>query len=145
MTQRVKGQEVEIVTLVNGEPQDGLLFARSIEFAFKTDILQEGYLGETTDQYDSVFRGIRGRVEFHFNNAAPFSLIATVVDKARRREAGTRINIKSTVNFPGGTRARVLFRDVEFGELPINFGSRSDYGTFQIEWGAADALVSVAA
>lgn len=141
MTQRAKGQEVEIVTLVNGEPRDNLTFARSIEFAFKTEQLQEGYLGETTDRYDSIFRGVRGRVEFHFNDSAPFALVNDLVNKARRREAGTRVNIKSTVNFPSGRRARVFFRDVEFGELPFNFGSRSDYGTFQIEWGCSDAQV----
>lgn len=144
-SQRVKGQEVEIVTLLNGEPQNSLTFARSIEFAFKTDILQEGYLGETTDRYDSVFRGVRGRVEFHFNNFGPFALVEALVNKARRREAGTRVNIKSTLNFPSGSRARILFRDVEFGELPFNFGSRSDYGTFQIEWGAQDGQVLPAA
>lgn len=145
MTQRIKGQEVEFVTVVNGQPQSNLTLARSIEFAWKTDILQEGYLGETTDRYDSVFRGIRGRVEFHFNNFSPFSLVQQLVDKARRREAGTRVNLKSTLSFPSGVRARVLFRDVEFGELPFNFGSRSDYGTFQIEWGASDGQVLPAA
>ncbi len=141
VTQRIKGQEVEIVALVNGAPQTSLSFARSIEFAFKVDMLQEGYLGETTDRYDAVFRGIRGRVEFHFNGFGPFLLTQQLIDKARRREAGTRVNMKATLRFPSGSRARVLFRDVEFGELPFSFGSRSDYGTFQIEWGASDGQI----
>ena len=139
MSQRIKGQEVEIVVLVNGQPSDNLTFARNIEFTYKTEILQEGYLGETTDRYDAVFKGISGNLEFHFNDAAPFALISELVNKARRRLAGTRINIKTTMNFPSGRRVRVIIRDAEFGELPINFGSRSDYGTFKLTFGASDA------
>lgn len=141
MTQRIKGQEVEIVILVNSAPQENLTFARSLEIAFKNEILQEGYLGETTDRYDAIFKGVRGSIEFHFNDSSPFALVAQLVNKARRREAGTQINIKSTLSFPSGRRARVIVRDAEFGELPFNFGSRSDYGTFKLEFGAGDAQV----
>ena len=141
MAQRIKGQEVEIVLLVNGEPREALTFAKSLEMRFKTEILQEGYLGETTDRYDSVFKGVAGRLEFNFDSAAVFALISDIVNKARRRDAGTVINIKTTLNFPSGRRARVVIREAEFGELPINFGSRSDYGTFQLEFSASDAAV----
>ena len=67
--------------------------------------------------------------------------IRLVLDKARRREPGTRFNIKSTLNFPNGSRARIIIRDVEFGELPISFGSRSDYGMFSVDYGASEATV----
>ena len=141
MAQRIKGQEVEIVVLVNGEPRENLTLARSLSFAFKTEILQEGYMGETTDRYDSVFKGVSGSIEFHFQDAAPFAVISDLVNKARRREAGTRVNIKATLNFPAGRRVRVIIRDAEFGELPIDFGSRSDYGTFKLDFGASDAQI----
>lgn len=141
MAQRAKGQEVEIVVMIDGKPKENFALARSCEFAYKTEILQEGYLGETTDRYDSVYKGVRGRLEFHIDRPDVFDVIRTIVDKARRRQAGVRINIKSTINFPSGKRARVIIRDAEFGELPINFGSRADYGTFNLEFGASDAPV----
>lgn len=141
MAQRIKGQEVEIVLLVDGDARTNLTFARSLEFAFKTEMLQEAYLGDTTDRYDTIFKGIRGRIEFHLDNAELFNVIRFIVDKARRREPGTRFNIKATLNFPNGQRARTIISDAEFGELPINFGSRADYGTFQLDFGASEARV----
>lgn len=141
MAQRIKGQEVEVVILQDGLPQDNLTFARSIELTFKTDMLQEGYLGETTDRYDTIFKGVSGRLEFHFDSATPVAIVNSIVDKARRRVPGTRFNIKAVLNFPSGRRARVVVRDVEFGELPIKFGGRADYGTFNLDFGASEAQV----
>lgn len=143
MAQRVKGQEVEIIVLVNGLPQDSLTFCKSTNFAWKTEILQEGYLGETTDRYDTIFKGVSGKAEFHMDSPAAFDLIREIVDKARRRGPAnnTRINIKNTVNFPSGRRARVIIKDVSFGELPIGFGSRADYGTFSLDFAASEGAI----
>lgn len=138
MGQRVKGQEVEISVTVDGAVQETLNLARSIELEWKTETLQEGYMGETTDRYDTIYKGLSGKIEFHFDTAAPFNMIQKIVNKARRREPGTRINIKATVNFPGGERAKILVKDAEFGPLPINFGSRADYGTFSLSFAASD-------
>jgi hypothetical protein len=64
-----------------------------------------------------------------------------IVDKARRRTPGTKINVKATLNFPNGERPRVVIPDVEFGELPLNFGSRSDYGAVTLDFEASEAQV----
>jgi hypothetical protein len=141
MGQRVKGQEVEIVVLENGEPRENLTFARSVDLRFKTELKEEGYLGETTNRYDSIFNGVGGSLEFHFDSPEPFNIIRSLVNKARRRDGQTTINIKCTINFPSGRRARCVVRDAEFGELPVSFGSRSDYGTFRLEFGASEAQV----
>ena len=141
MAQRIKGQEVEIVLLEDGSPKENFTLARSIDINFKTEMIQEGYLGETTDRYDTIFKGVGGRIEFHLDSPEVFNIIGSIVDKARRREPGTRFNLKSTLNFPNGQRARVVITDIEFGELPIGFGSRSDYGTFSLEYGASEAQV----
>jgi hypothetical protein len=141
MGQRIKGQEVEIVVLVNGEPRDNLTTARSISINFKTEMLQEGYLGETTDRYDTIFKGVGGQIEFHFDTPEIFNVIRAIVAKSRRRTPSDQINIKATLNFPNGQRARVVIRDAEFGELPVSFGSRSDYGTFSLDYGASEAQV----
>ncbi len=141
MSQRIKGQEIEIVMTVDGAPQENLTNARSLEFAFKTELIQEGYIGETTDQYDTIFKGISGRIEFHMSNPEAFNIVARILEKARSRQPGTRFNVKVTLNFPNGARVRVIIPDVEFGELPFAFGSRADYGTFNIEFGASEAQV----
>lgn len=144
MAQRLKGQEVEIVMLVDGAPQDNLTCARSLDMTWKLELLQEGYLGETTDRYDMIFHGIGGRIEFHAENTAMLKLVEQMTEKSRRRIPGTRFNIKSTLNFPGGERGRVVISDVEFGELPMSVGSRGDYANFTVEYGASEAKVIMA-
>ena len=139
MGARIKGQEASLVMLVDGAPQEELVDCRSWDLSWKTELLQEGYMGETTDRYDTVYHGVSGNAEFHIENASCFNLIQMIVDKARRREPGTRFNLKLVWNIPSGTKVRVIVPDIEFGELPTAFGSRTDYGTFKFEFGASEA------
>lgn len=134
MAQRIKGQEVEVILIVDGQPQSTITDVRSCEVALQTEIQREGYLGETTDRRDSVFRGARGRMELHIENDDVFDLFSTIVNKARRRTPGTRINVKATLQFPNGDRKLVIFPDAEFGELPLNFASRTDYGSVTLDF-----------
>jgi hypothetical protein len=141
MAQRIKGQEVEIIMLVDGAPRENLAFAKSLDFTFLTERKTEGYLGETTNRFDTIFNGVEGKTQHHFDNPEPFNIIRLIINKARRREPGTQFNMRSTLNFPRGQRARLIFRDVEFGALPIGFSSRSDYGSFALDFGCSEAQV----
>lgn len=136
--QRIKGQEVEVLLVVNNIVQATITDVRSAEFAAKFDILQEGYLGETTDRYDEIYKGMRGTLEFHFENEDVFTLLQSIVDRARRRTPGTLINIKAALNFPNGQRPRIIVRDTHFGEIPFNFGDRAAYGSMKLDFGASD-------
>lgn len=141
MSQRIKGQEVEVILVVNGEAKDTIQDIRSFEMAAQLEIQREGYLGETSQRRDEIYNGVRGRMELHFENDDILTLMRQVVDRARRREPGTKINIKATLNFANGDRPRVVINDVFIGEFPINFGSRTDYGTTTIEFEAQDFVV----
>jgi len=139
--QRIKGQEVEVLMVVNGAAQDTITDVRSFEITLKTELLEEGYLGETTNRYDEIFKGISGKLDLHFENQDIFTFFQSVTDRARRREPGTKINIKATLNFPNGQRPRVAINDCFFGPFPISFGSRQDYGSTSIEFAASDFRV----
>jgi len=141
VAQRIKGQEVEILLLLNGEPLATLFDVRSFEVTLQQEILSEGYLGETTNRRDSIFRGVRGRFEAHVESDDFLNFFSQIVDKSRRRVAGTVVNIKVTLNFPNGDRPRILIPDVEFGDLPLSFGSRSDYGTVSVDFEASEYSV----
>lgn len=134
MADRIKGQDVEILFTLDGAPQEALLDIQSIEVELQQEILSEGYLGETTNRKDSIFNGVRGRVEAHVESQDFLTFFQAIIDKARRREPGTVINLKATLNFPNGQTPRVLFPDVEFGNLPLNFGSRQDYGMISLDF-----------
>jgi len=139
--QRIKGQDVSLLLVVKGQVVSALTDVRSFEMAAQLEILREGYLGETTDRRDEVYRGVRGRMEVHFESADVFKLVRAVIDRARRREPGTKINAKATLQFPNGDRPIVLVKDIYFGELPMNFPGRTEYGTVALEWEAADFQV----
>lgn len=136
--QRIKGQEVEVLLIVDGSIQDTITDVRSFEVAAKLEIQEEGYLGEKTNRYDEIFNGMRGRMELHFENQDVFNLMGSIVDRAKRRTPGTQVNIKATLNFPNGQRPRFLIPDASFGEVPFNWGSRSDYGVMSLEFQASD-------
>lgn len=141
MGARIKGQEVEIIMLIDGEPRGNLAFAKSVDFSFLTERKAEGYLGETTQRYDTIFNGVEGKTQHHFDRAEPFNIIRAIINKARRREPGTQFNLRATLNFAIGRKARIVFRDAEFGALPIAFSSRADYGTFSLDFGCSEAQI----
>ena len=139
MAQRIKGQEVEMILVEDNTPLTGVADIRSFEMEAQLEIITEGYLGETTDRRDSVYRGFSGRVELHFENRDVIDLMRRLIDKARRRTAGTRINMKVTLVFPeGGDRVRVLLKNLEFGAIPLGFGSRSEYGAITLPFEGED-------
>ena len=138
---RLKGQECEILLIVDGKTQDTVTDVRSFEVAAKVETKEEGNLGEKTNRFDDIFNGVRGRAEFHFENGDVFTLMKSIIDRAKRRTPGTQINIKATLNFPGGDKKRVLIQDAFFGEIPIGISSRSDYATFALDFQASDVTI----
>lgn len=138
MAQRIKGQETEVLLIVDNEPKETITDVRSFEVAVQMELLREGYLGETTDRRDDIFRGTRGRMTLHIENDDIFDMFKQIIDRARRREPGTKINIKTTLNFPNGDRPRLQIEDCFFGEIPLVFGSRSDYGEVTLEFESAN-------
>ena len=135
---RLKGQETEVMLIMNGQVQNTVTDVRSFEMGVQMEIIKEGYLGEKTDRRDDVFRGTRGRMELHYENKDVFDVIQAIVDRATRQSPGTKINVKTTLNFPNGQRKLVMLQDVYFGEIPLNFASRSDYGTVGLEFESAN-------
>jgi len=138
MSVRLKGQDVSLLLVVNGTVQDTITDIKSFEMTADLEIKDEGYLGEKTNRKDDVFNGISGRMELHYENADVFNLAQSIIERAKRREPGTQINIKASLVFPGGDTKRVIIPDAYFGNIPMNFGSRTDYGTVGLEFKASD-------
>lgn len=141
MSQRVKGQEVELFIIKDGRVVTSFSEIRSFEIEWQLELKSEGYLGETTNRKDSVFNGIRGKIEIHSSNKDVFDVVQALVDKARRRTAGTIFKINATLKYPNGDRPRISIPDVEFGGLPMNISSRTDYVSFSLDFEASEALI----
>lgn len=128
--------------LIDGQPRENLVFAKQFSATFDTAIKEEEYLNETTKRFDTIFNGVKGKTQHHFDRPEPFNVIRAIINKARRREPGTQFNLRATLNFAQlGQRARIVFRDCEFGALPIEFGSRSDYGSFSLDFACSEAQI----
>ena len=141
MAQRIKGQEVSLRIFINNVEQVSMVDVRSFELSAQLELKTEGYLGETTNRRDEIYNGVRGRMELHFEDAGVFTFMRSVIDRARRRTPGTRIDANATLSFPSGQKARVNFPDIFFGEIPTNFSSRSDYGAITVDFEAQDFSV----
>jgi len=136
---RILGQNVQLMIIRDGEPLQEINCIRSFSFTYELEIKDEGYLGETTNRKDSVFKGIKLDMELHTNSNKIFNLVQSAVDVARRRTPGTRFNIKCTLTWPNGDVARVTFPDVSWGDFPFNANGRTDYVTVKMDAACSEA------
>lgn len=137
--QRVKGQETEIVIVTDGQPRLNIANIKSHSITWKFDKLEEGYLGETSDRYDMLFKGIDGKLTIHTNDPDIFTFIEQVKAKAQSRVPGTRFSIRTVINYPStGRRVRILVQDVSFGDIPLDIAGRGEYVKFDLDYSASD-------
>lgn len=132
IAQRIKGQEVHIEILVDGVPQATFSDIRNFTVTPKLDKKEEEYLGETSKRYDEIFNGVDFDLEVNFHDRGVLDFVNTIYDRAIRRVPGTVVNIKATLQFPNGESPRVVMTNCFFSDMPVGFGSRSDYGTFKL-------------
>jgi len=141
VSNRIRGQEVELVLIVDGTPQRNITSIRSMDLTWQLTKSSEGYLGETTERKDTIYKGVSGNIEMHMDNPGILAFLQKVIERARNRTAGTKINIKATLQFPDGSRPRIIISDAEFGDIPIGFAGRSDFGTAKLDFEAAEAQI----
>lgn len=137
MDQRLKGQESQVFMTQDGETLAQLDSIQDSEITAKFTLLQEGYLGETTDRYDEVFHGISGGFSAHITTGAVFDIVQAVMDRARRRTPGVQFNYKTTLQFPNGERKRIIIPNIFFGDMPLNLPKRDQYATLKFTFSAS--------
>ena len=139
MAQRLKGQEVVIGFTSPDGDQQGLENITSFEAELDIETLQEGYLGKVADDYDDIFHGVNGQMEFHMESSQYLSFQQKVQDRAQRRSSAEGVfTATATFNFPNGQRARLTFENLFFGALPLKVSGRSAYVQGTIQWKCSD-------
>jgi hypothetical protein len=131
---RLKGADVSLSLILNSVVQATLSDILDSEFTFKTELLQEGYLGSQSDDYDEIFKGCHGMVSLNLETQDVFTFVQAVIARAQRQSPGTVINVKTTLNFPNGQKPRVMFPNVFVGPQPFNTGGRSNYTSYKFEF-----------
>ncbi len=135
MAQRIKGQEVRVVMVSPSGTETSLSDVQSFEVEPQMEVLSEGYLGETTERKDDIFKGCSGSMEINLESADFFKFQQAVIERSQRRTpAAARFNVISTLAFPNGERVRILLEDIFFGAPPVNVGSREDYVSVSLDF-----------
>lgn len=134
--QRISGQDTEITIVVDNVPITTIRAVRSHSVTVKMKIVTEEYCGETGPRKDDFYDGIAGSIELDLENSDSFVLIDTIKARAQNRASGTKIAIKAMYQFPDGDRVIGNIPNAVFGDLPINFASRTDYGKLTLSYEA---------
>lgn len=132
--QRIKGQETILTIVKDGELQARIDAVTETEITLMLETTEEGYLGETSNRYDTLFKGCKIRSSGHMANRQIIDFANDIVRKAQRRSGGAiRIDMSTTFVFPNGDLVTVAFSGLEFGEIPFNVGGRGEYVTWSLE------------
>ena len=135
MAQRIKGQEVTLSFVTPDGRAEGLADIQSFEAEIQLEILREGYLGDTVERRDDIYKGVSGRCELHMESADYFAFTQLVQDRAERRTAaGGKFNATASFAFPNGTRARITFENIFFDALPLRVSDRASYVQATVAW-----------
>jgi hypothetical protein len=135
MAQRIKGQEVALAFATPNGPAEGLEDVVSFEWELMMEILQEGYLGETADRFDDIYRGASGTMEMHMEQQAAFAFQQQVQDRAERRSPAAGVfNATASFAFPNGQRPRITFENIFFDAQAMRTTDRGSYVAVTVPW-----------
>ena len=139
-TLRLKGQETTLSVISPAGLEQGIGEAvKSLTVEVKMDIMSEGYLGQTTEQKDDLFKGIGGSITIHMTNADFLAFTDGVIARSQRRtSAADRYSINTTLAYPDGTRSRCIIPDIFFGSPKMEVGSREDYVECSFDFEASE-------
>lgn len=126
---RIRGQEVQIRISQGGQPLRTITAIESLTVTFKQDVLRKGYLGETTERHDDIFKGVGVELTFDPESSDGVVLIQALRDRAARRTslASTQVNLTAILNFPNGQRPRITIADLKFQDPSIVISGRDAY------------------
>lgn len=139
--QRIKGQEVSIIITRGGELEAELIDIRNFNFEPKSEIKEEGYLGEKSNRHDDIYNGCRGDLEMHIHSDDWLRFMQVVIDRQKRNVPDLVINIAAVLFFPNGSTPSVNIRDCKFSNMPMNVGARGDYVNVKLDWAADDFAI----
>lgn len=135
---RLRGQEVEVRILLDGELQANVTAIASFEETFKLEKKEDGFLGEVTNRYDHIFNGIDGKLEMQVNTTDWMLLQNAIKSQAQRKTPGTIINLIRTDYYANGQTAVITYSDCKFGPQPTSIASRQDFVKVSMDFSCSD-------
>lgn len=138
MAQRIKSQECTIVIVRNGVVEAELTDIQDFNTSLLLELVQQGYLGETTDRFDEVFKGAKFDFSMHHHSQDHITFNKAIIARARRQAIGMVINVSAVFNFPNGDTPTWTWPDAYFGEIGVNLPGRTEYKKSKYQGGCAE-------
>lgn len=141
---RLRGQEVQLRLTQAGKLLRTITAIENATWTVLMDILRKGYLGETTERRDDMYKGTKFEFGFDPESKDPFIMVGLLRDRAQRRtsQASAQVNAVFTCNFPNGQRPRVTIPDLKFQDPSLAFANRDSYAGFRFQCEAEDFILS---
>lgn len=135
---RIKGQEVIARITRGAQVLATFTTFRSIDIRYQLQVISAGYIGETTERKDDIFKGVSGTLETDVADQEALVFADYLARRAQRKieAASSRVNVTATFNFPHGQSPRLLIRNLAFGEIGFGISGRDAYVTNSIPFEA---------
>jgi len=139
-TLRIRGQEVQVRISQGGALLRSITAIENLTFTLQVDVLKKGYLGETTERRDDIYKGVALEFSFDPESSDGVALLNAIRDRASRRvaQSSVRINVTFVLNFPNGQRVRVTIADMRFQNPSIRVQGRDSYVSQQMSGESED-------
>ena len=141
MAQRIRGSECSLNIVRNNALEAEFTDIQNFNVTFQVEMIQQGYVGETTDRYDEVFKGCKLDFEMHCHSSDFLVFTQALEDRARRKTPNIVINAVATLFFANGQTPTVTFMDLYFGEVPINIPGKAEYVKVKLSAGCGETKI----
>lgn len=138
---RLSGQDTEITIIVDTKVIAAITAIKSFDLTYKFATKTEEYIGETGPRKDDFFEGLSGRIEFDMEGMDGLNLVDTLKNRAQIRSSSTKVAIKTTLQFPNGTRGIISIPNTFYSDIPLNVASRTDYARMTLNWEAENGRI----
>lgn len=136
---RLKGQEMQLLVLDGANRVDEIKAITSQDNESKLEIKQEGFLGEVSDEYDTVYSGEGGSFEFQVHKIKWLTFKARIIAKAKREQPTITFNIVHVWLFANGDSLLRTYLDIAWGAISESAGSRKDYVKVKMQYACSEA------
>lgn len=126
---RLRGDGMQLRVTAGGVIQRTWTAIENFTWTVFSEILQKGYAGETSDRYDTIYKGTGFDFNLDPEDASAFNLMQLIADRGARRGAAAsqQLNIAFVANFPNGQRPRVIIPDISIADPSMGFANRDAY------------------
>jgi hypothetical protein len=143
-SQRIKGQEVNLLFTQDGDLLDTLTDIQQFESSAEMETKIQGYLGERSNRTDEIYNHTTLNWTMHIHRATWFTIQQAMIARAQRITPDIVFNVTEVYAFPDGSTVTVTYPDIKFGKQTSTVGSRGDYVTIKCEAVCDSFVINIA-